>query len=52
MKAYALEFTKESAFGPRGYLLSGGLIAAPNGTRARSQKAARALTPMNIGSLK
>ncbi|MEO7411168.1 MAG: phosphate ABC transporter substrate-binding protein, partial [Sphingomicrobium sp.] len=52
VKAYALEFTKESAFGPKGYLLSGGMVSSPNGIRARSQQAARALTPLNFGSLK
>lgn len=52
VRAFALEFTKESAFGPKGYLLSGGLVAAPNGIRARSQQAARTLKPLNLGSLK
>ena len=52
VRAYALEFTKESAFGPKGYLLSGGMVSAPNGIRARSQQAARTLTPLNFSSLK
>jgi phosphate transport system substrate-binding protein len=52
VRAYALEFTKESTFGPRGYLLSGGLVAAPNGVRARAQQNARTLSPLNLGSLK
>ena len=52
VKAYAAEFTKESAFGPNGYLLKAGLIAAPNGIRARSQQAARGLAPLNLASLK
>ncbi|WP_310468330.1 substrate-binding domain-containing protein [Sphingomonas sp.] len=52
VKAFAAEFTKESAFGPQGYLLRAGLIAAPNGTRARSQAAARTLAPLNLASLK
>ncbi len=52
VRAFVAEFTKESAFGPRGYLLSGGLVAAPNNIRARSQQAARSLTPLNLGSLK
>lgn len=52
IRAYAAEFTKESAFGPKGYLLSGGLVAAPNNVRARAQQAARTLTPMNFNSLK
>ena len=52
VRAYAAEFTKESAFGPSGYLLRAGLISAPNNVRARSQSAARALSPLNLASLK
>jgi phosphate transport system substrate-binding protein len=52
VRAYAAEFTKESAFGPNGYLLRAGLIAAPAPIRARSQQAARSLKPLNLASLK
>jgi phosphate transport system substrate-binding protein len=52
IKAFVAEFTKESAFGPRGYLRQAGLIAAPNQVRARSQQAARSLAPLNFASLK
>ena len=52
VRAFVAEFTKESAFGPRGYLLSGGLVAAPNNVRARAQQNARTLSPLNFGSLK
>jgi phosphate transport system substrate-binding protein len=52
MRAYAAEFTKESAFGPHGYLLAAGLISAPNGIRAHSQQLARALTPLDFKVLK
>ena len=52
VRAYAAEFTKESAFGPNGYLLRAGLISAPNNVRARSQQAARGLAPLNLASLK
>ena len=52
IKAFVAEFTKESAFGPRGYLRQAGLIAAPNAARARSQTAARSLAPLNFASLK
>jgi phosphate transport system substrate-binding protein len=52
VRAYAAEFTKESAFGPSGYLLRAGLISAPNSIRARSQSAARSLSPLNLASLK
>ena len=52
IKAFVAEFTKESAFGPRGYLRQAGLIAAPNAARARSQMAARSLAPLNFAGLK
>ena len=52
VRAFVAEFTKESAFGPKGYLLSGGLVAAPNNIRARAQQAARTLTPLNFAVLK
>jgi len=53
VRAYAAEFTKESAFGPNGYLRrTAGMIAAPNNIRARSQQAARSLSPLNLASLK
>jgi phosphate transport system substrate-binding protein len=53
VRAFAAEFTKESTFGPNGYLRrQGGMIAAPNAIRARSQQAARGLAPLNLASLK
>ena len=52
VRAYAAEFTKESAFGPKGYLLRAGLIASPANVRARSQQAARKLSPLNLAGLK
>ena len=52
VRAYAAEFTKESAFGPNGYLKHAGLIVSPNNVRARSQQLARALSPLNLASLK
>ena len=52
VRAFVAEFTKESAFGPSGYLRRAGLIAAPNPVRARSQTAARGLTPLNLASIK
>jgi phosphate transport system substrate-binding protein len=52
IRAFVAEMTKESAIGPRGYMLAGGLVSAPNGVRARSQQAARTLAPLNLGSLK
>lgn len=52
IRAFVAEFTKESAFGPNGYLRQAGLIASPNPVRARSQVAARGLAPLNLASLK
>jgi len=52
IRAFVAEFTKESAIGPKGYLLKSGLVAAPNIVRARSQQAARTLAPLNLASLK
>ncbi|WP_294123248.1 substrate-binding domain-containing protein [Sphingomonas sp.] len=52
VRAFVAEFTKESAFGPGGYLRQAGLIAAPNGVRARAQQAARNLTPVKFAELK
>ena len=52
MRAFIAEFTKESAFGPNGYLRQAGLIASPNPVRARSQQAARSMAPLNLASLK
>jgi phosphate transport system substrate-binding protein len=52
IRAFVAEFTKESAIGPKGYLLQLGLVAAPNNVRARSQVAARNLVPLNLASIK
>jgi phosphate transport system substrate-binding protein len=52
IRAFVAEFTKESAFGPKGYLVREGLISAPTPIRARSQMAARNLVPLNLASLK
>ncbi len=52
IRAFVAEFTKESAIGPKGYLVQHGLIAAPANIRARSQMAARNLAPLNLASLK
>ncbi|MCY7339370.1 MAG: substrate-binding domain-containing protein, partial [Sphingomonas bacterium] len=52
IRAFVAEITKESAIGPRGYMLAGGLVAAPNGVRARAQQAARTLSPVKFADLK
>ena len=38
--------------GPNGYLKQLGLVAAPDAVRAKSQQAARTLTPVNFAELK
>jgi phosphate transport system substrate-binding protein len=52
VRAFVAEFTKESTFGPNGYLRQAGMIAAPTPVRARSQQASRSLAPLNFASLK
>jgi len=52
IRAFVAEITKESAIGPKGYMLAGGLVAAPNGVRARAQQAARTLSPVKFVELK
>jgi phosphate transport system substrate-binding protein len=51
IRAFIAEFTKESAIGPNGYLKQLGLVAAPAGVRAKSQQAARNLTPVKFAEL-
>ena len=52
IRAFVAEMTKETAIGPKGYMLSGGLVAAPAPVRARAQLAARNLTPVKFAELK
>lgn len=52
IRAFVAEMTKESAIGPKGYMLAGGLVAAPAPVRARAQLAARNLTPVRFAELK
>ena len=52
IRAFVAELTKESAIGPNGYMRAGGLVAAPAPVRARSQQAARTLTPVKFAELK
>jgi phosphate transport system substrate-binding protein len=52
IRAFVAEMTKESAIGPNGYMRGGGLVAAPAGVRAKSQQAARTLSPVKFAELK
>jgi phosphate transport system substrate-binding protein len=52
IRAYVAEFTKETTWGKGGYLVQRGMIAAPDAVRARNAQAARALSPLNLASVK
>jgi phosphate transport system substrate-binding protein len=52
IRAFVAEMTKESAIGPKGYMLAAGLVAEPAPVRARAQLAARNLTPVQFAQLK
>ena len=52
IRTFVAEFSKEAAWGPRGYLVKRGMIAAPAPIRARAAAAARALTPLNPAAIK
>ena len=46
------EYAKDSAWGPKGYLVSRGLVASPDRVRAANAKVAAAMTPMKPGAVK
>lgn len=52
IKAYVAEFAKETTWGPGGYLVRRGMIAAPEGIRGRAAAAARGLTPLDPKTVK
>ena len=52
IKAYVAEFTKETTWGPNGYLVRRGMISAPDAVRAKNAAAARSLTPLNPAEIK
>lgn len=52
IRQFAAEYVRETTFGPRGYLLSHGLIASPDAVRARAAKFATTMTPMTAAGLK
>ncbi|TVV72824.1 substrate-binding domain-containing protein [Sphingomonas solaris] len=52
IRGYLAEFTRETTWGPQGYLVRRGLIASPDAVRNRSAAAARALTPLVAASIK
>jgi len=52
IKGFVGEFSKETTWGPKGYLVRRGMIAAPDAIRAKSAAAARAFTPLNPAEIK
>ena len=52
IKAFVAEFTKETTWGPTGYLVKRGMIAAPDSVRAKFAAAARGLAPLDFASIK
>jgi phosphate transport system substrate-binding protein len=52
IKQFLAEYSKESTWGPGGYLVKRGMIAAPDTVRAKSAQAARSLSPLAFASLK
>lgn len=51
LRELVAEYTKESTFGPKGYLAPRGLVAAPDSIRQKSAAAAAALTPLDLASI-
>ena len=52
MREFLLEYSKDSAWGPQGYLVRRGLVAAPDAVRAKNAAAARDLSVLDISVLK
>ncbi len=52
IRQFVAEYVKETTFGPRGYLLSRGLIASPDAARVRASRMATSMTAMNTAGLK
>jgi phosphate transport system substrate-binding protein len=52
IKQFLAEYSKESTWGPGGYLTKRGMIAAPDNIRSQSAQAAHNLSPVGFASLK
>ncbi len=52
LKVFLTEYASDGAWGPKGYLSSRGLIAAPETVRAANAKAATDLTPLDPAAVK
>lgn len=52
IRQFVAEYVRETTFGPKGYLISRGLIAAPDAARLRAARMATSMTAMNTAGLK
>lgn len=52
IREFLAEYSKESTWGPQGYLVSRGLVASPPATRQQMLQTARTLRPMNPADVK
>ncbi len=51
LREFVGEYTKESTFGPQGYLAKRGLVAAPDAVRKGSVATGAAMTPLNLSTI-
>lgn len=52
LKEFVAEYTRESTFGPDGYLARRGLIASPTAEREQMRAIAEGMTPLDVSALK
>ncbi len=52
LREFLLEYSKESTWGPKGYLVRRGLVASPTATRAKNADIARTLAPLDPAAVK
>ncbi len=52
LREFLAEYSKESTWGSKGYLVRRGLVASPDAVRAKNAEVARTLTPLDPASVK
>jgi phosphate transport system substrate-binding protein len=52
LREFLVEYSKDSTWGPQGYLAKRGLVAAPQAIRAKNASNATALTALDLASVK
>ncbi len=52
LREFLVEYSKDSTWGPKGYLAKRGLVAAPDAIRAKNASNATALTALDLASVK